>query len=321
MLVESPAGVGKTELAKAVAQVGGTRLVRLQCYEGVDETRALYEWNHSKQLLRITAGRDETWGEALTDIFSEEFRLACPLLTAIQCGRTDGAADRRDRQSPRRAGQAAAGVLSDFQITVPELGTITAYARRRSAELRGTEHIAEHAVAPSADQIDFLNAGRAAAGPQARHRLAARRRQAARGQIDLCRTLHRALSTGGVPLHPVYQHRRPARPEIALLCDVCGSVADFANFTMLLVQALHDQFSKVRVFAFGNRTDEVTRLIIGGLADPVELGRRILIEATVTGWHDSSDYGAAMGEFAERHLDAVGPRTSVLILGDARTNG
>lgn len=75
LLVEGPAGVGKTELAKAVAQVAGARLVRLQCYEGVDESRALYEWNHAKQLLRISAGRDETWDEARTDIFGEEFLL------------------------------------------------------------------------------------------------------------------------------------------------------------------------------------------------------------------------------------------------------
>ena len=76
LLVEGPAGVGKTELAKAIAEVTGSRLVRLQCYEGVDESRALYEWNHAKQLLRITAGRDETWDQTRNDIFSEEFLLA-----------------------------------------------------------------------------------------------------------------------------------------------------------------------------------------------------------------------------------------------------
>lgn len=75
LLVEGPAGVGKTELAKAVAAVAGARLVRLQCYEGVDESRALYEWNHAKQLLRITAGREESWEQARTDIFGEEFLL------------------------------------------------------------------------------------------------------------------------------------------------------------------------------------------------------------------------------------------------------
>ncbi|MCI2422674.1 MoxR family ATPase [Saccharopolyspora sp. K220] len=129
LLVEGPAGVGKTELAKAVAQVGGARLVRLQCYEGVDEARALYEWNHAKQLLRITAGRDETWDEARTDIFSEEFLLARPLLTAIRGSEpTVLLIDETDKADIEVEGLLLE-VLSDFQVTVPELGTITA-ARR-----------------------------------------------------------------------------------------------------------------------------------------------------------------------------------------------
>ncbi|MEV0082848.1 MoxR family ATPase [Saccharopolyspora sp. NPDC050642] len=129
LLVEGPAGVGKTELAKAVAQVGGARLVRLQCYEGVDEARALYEWNHAKQLLRITAGRDETWDEARTDIFSEEFLLARPLLTAIRGDEpTVLLIDETDKADVEVEGLLLE-VLSDFQVTVPELGTITA-ARR-----------------------------------------------------------------------------------------------------------------------------------------------------------------------------------------------
>ncbi|MEU8530195.1 MULTISPECIES: AAA family ATPase [Streptomyces] len=129
LLVEGPAGVGKTELAKAVAQVAGARLVRLQCYEGVDESRALYEWNHAKQLLRITAGRGENWDEARTDIFSEEFLLARPLLTAI---RGDDPkvllVDEMDKADIEVEGLLLE-VLSDFQVTVPELGTIGATRR------------------------------------------------------------------------------------------------------------------------------------------------------------------------------------------------
>jgi uncharacterized protein with von Willebrand factor type A (vWA) domain len=151
-------------------------------------------------------------------------------------------------------------------------------------------------------------------------RLAARRRRAARGTIDLRRTLRGSLSTGGVPMRPVLRRRRPARPELVLLCDVSGSVSGFSDFTMLLVQALHDQFSKVRVFAFVNRIDEVTGLLRHGVADPQGLGARIQTEATLTRWHGSSDYGAALGEFAERYADALGPRTTVFVLGDARTN-
>ncbi|MER7684392.1 VWA domain-containing protein [Streptomyces sp. NPDC097610] len=203
-------------------------------------------------------------------------------------------------------------------------------ARRRVAERRGRDELARRAVAPTVDRVDFLFAGRGRLAelrrtvqPLARKlatRLAARRRRAARGTIDLRRTLRGSLSTGGVPMKPVLRRRRPVRPELVLLCDVSGSVAGFSDFTMLLVQALHDQFSKVRVFAFVNRIDEVTGLLVHGRADPEGLGARIRSEATLTGWHGSSDYGVAFGEFAERYVDAVGPRTTVFVLGDARTN-
>ncbi|TDD03299.1 MoxR family ATPase [Saccharopolyspora terrae] len=129
LLVEGPAGVGKTELAKAVAAVAEARLVRLQCYEGIDEARALYEWNHAKQLLRITAGRDETWDEARTDIFSEEFLLSRPLLTAISGDEpTVLLIDETDKADVEVEGLLLE-VLSDFQVTVPELGTISASQR------------------------------------------------------------------------------------------------------------------------------------------------------------------------------------------------
>ncbi|GGV57036.1 VWA domain-containing protein [Streptomyces massasporeus] len=207
---------------------------------------------------------------------------------------------------------------------------VAAEARRRVAERRGRDEIARRAVAPTADRVDFLFAGqdrlaelRRTVQPLARKlatRLAARRRRASRGAIDLRRTLRGSLSTGGVPMKPVLRRRRPARPELVLLCDVSGSVSGFSDFTMLLVQALHDQFSKVRVFAFVNRIDEVTGLLERGRADPEGLSSRIQGEAAVTGYHGSSDYGMALGEFAERYADAVGSRTTVFVLGDARTN-
>jgi MoxR-like ATPase len=85
LLVEGPAGVGKTELAKAVAEATGSELIRLQCYEGLDEARALYEWNYKKQLLRIQASKDDdSWDDIHDDVFAEEFLLSRPLLTAIR---------------------------------------------------------------------------------------------------------------------------------------------------------------------------------------------------------------------------------------------
>lgn len=210
-------------------------------------------------------------------------------------------------------------------------GLVRGEALRRAAELRGRERIARHGIPPSTDRVDFLVASRVqlaelrrAVHPLSRKlatRLAAQRRRHNRGQIDVRRTLRRSLSTGGVPLRPAYRVRRPARPEIVLICDISGSVSGFANFTMLLVQALRDQFSKVRVFAFIETTDEITHLVTTGAADPEHLGARILNEAQLTVFDGHSDYGRALGTFADRYAEAVGPRTSVLILGDARTNG
>ncbi|MCW2724718.1 MAG: ATPase associated with various cellular 5 [Frankiales bacterium] len=130
LLVEGPAGVGKTELAKAVAAATGSELIRLQCYEGLDESRALYEWNYKKQLLRIQASKDDdSWDAIHDDVFAEEFLLSRPLLTAIR--RTDPTVlliDETDKADVEVEGLLLE-VLSDFQVTIPELGTITASRR------------------------------------------------------------------------------------------------------------------------------------------------------------------------------------------------
>lgn len=131
LLVEGPAGVGKTELAKAVARVTGAELVRLQCYEGLDEARALYEWNYKKQLLRIQAsqGTDQAWSEMHDDIFTDEFLLTRPLLTAIRREeQTVLLVDEVDKTDVEVEGLLLE-VLSDFQVTIPELGTVAAVRR------------------------------------------------------------------------------------------------------------------------------------------------------------------------------------------------
>ncbi len=129
VLVEGPAGVGKTELAKALASVHGRRLIRLQCYEGLDEAKALYEWNYRKQLLRIQADAQTDWSELAGDIFSEEFLLTRPLLEAIRS--TDPVVlliDEIDRVEMETEALLLE-VLSDFQVSIPELGTIEASSR------------------------------------------------------------------------------------------------------------------------------------------------------------------------------------------------
>ena len=131
VLVEGPAGVGKTELAKSVAAITGSRLIRLQCYEGLDESKALYEWNYKKQLLRIQADREHErdWETVETDIFSEEFLLTRPLLEAIRCAEPVvlliDEVDRIEIETEALLLE----VLSDFQVSIPELGTMTSNQR------------------------------------------------------------------------------------------------------------------------------------------------------------------------------------------------
>ena len=134
VLVEGPAGVGKTELAKTLATITGSRLLRLQCYEGLDESRALYEWNYRKQLMRIQAGGGVPdgaggWKDIEADIFSEPYLLERPLLAAVRAH--DDVVlliDEVDRVEVETEALLLE-VLAEFQVTIPELGTITGTRR------------------------------------------------------------------------------------------------------------------------------------------------------------------------------------------------
>lgn len=208
-------------------------------------------------------------------------------------------------------------------------GTVEAETRRRVAERIGRDRVATYGVARQAEDADFLRISqnelddlRRSSQRLARilaSRLASRRRRARRGEIDLRKTLRKSMSTGGVPIHLETRKPRPGRPDLVLICDISGSVAGFSSFTMVLVNALREQFSRVRIFAFVDRVDEVTHLF-DSVTPLDQITRRIFTEAQVVGIEGHSDYGSAIEGFAENFPDAVTSRTSLLILGDARTN-
>lgn len=202
-------------------------------------------------------------------------------------------------------------------------------ARRRNAEIRGVERISRYAVRPPVENTPFVLAGklevdelRQVIAPLAKKlatRLAARQRRAARGEIDLRKTLRASMSTGGVPMRPVLRRRHPHRPELVLICDMSSSVAGFSRFTILLMQALAGQFRRVRIFGFVNVVDELTQLVLAAPAG-ADLSSAFDDTAAMTRWHRNSDYGSALLDFHERYAEVVTHRSTVLILGDARTN-
>jgi len=243
--------------------------------------------------------------------------LMASLLEAVLHGQERGGlAERVARQ-----------MLSERMRQFEEL--VESEVRRRLAEDRGAEAIAKTAVKPLVEQVDFLRASRddlvalrREVYPLARRlatRLTARRRLGRRGRLDVRRTVRASLSSGGVPLTTVFRPHKPHKPELVVLCDVSGSVAAFAHFTVLLAFALREQFAKVRVFAFVDTTDEVTQFFDRG-GDVVDALARMSAEADVVWFDGHSDYGHAFEVFAQKWPDAVGPKASFLVLGDARTN-
>ncbi len=202
-------------------------------------------------------------------------------------------------------------------------------ARRRIAEEKGPDHVADVAVRPTIDRLDFtaarkvdLEEMRREIYPLAR-RLATRLTQEhhakRRGPLDFRRTVRASVSTGGVPLTTHHKPKRPHRTELVVLCDVSGSVANFAQFTLLLVFALRDQFQKVRAFTFIDHVHEVTHHFRPG-ADVVDVMADLAASTSHAALWGRTNYGRAFTKFAEEYADALGPRSSLLILGDARSN-
>jgi uncharacterized protein with von Willebrand factor type A (vWA) domain len=200
--------------------------------------------------------------------------------------------------------------------------------RDRLAAVRGIDETIRSMDLVATDDIDFLGASprqlaamRDAIRPLARvlaTKMARRRRRRDRGRLDVRRTLRRSLSSGGVPLDPVYRRPKFARPDLYLLCDVSGSVAEFASFTLTLLQAMSAEFSRMRSFAFVDGIDEVTDHL-RDVASFLEV-RHVLYRADVIADDGHSDYGAVFERFWERHGSALDSRSTIIITGDARSN-
>lgn len=200
---------------------------------------------------------------------------------------------------------------------------------RRLVADRGAEAVARTLRVPLVEDIDLMHATREeldeielAIGPLARKlasRVAQRRKRGDRGRLDVRRTIRRSLEYGGALVDPRFKPPRRSKPELVLLCDVSGSMATFARFTMQLTYAMQSEFSRVRAFAFIDGLDEVTQFFGTG-TDFHDGIARMSREADLVRRDGHSDYGRSFAEFAESHAPAVTPRSTVIITGDARNN-
>ena len=262
------------------------------------------------------AGRQSWFSYKILRALSPETLMASLLAAMLEGQDRGGLAEKVARQTVQER-------IKAFQEMVE------AEVRRRLAEDRGAEQLSKTAVQPLAEQVDFLRASRDDMAelkrqvfPLARRlatRLTARRRLGKTGQLDFRRTVRASLATGGVPIVTHHRPHKPHKPELVVLCDVSGSVAGFAHFTLMLAFALSEQFTKVRAFAFIDTCDEVSRFFAPG-GDIADALARMSNEAELVWFDGHSDYGHSIEAFAEKYPDAVGPRTSLLILGDARNN-
>jgi uncharacterized protein len=228
-----------------------------------------------------------------------------------------------------------AGLLRRLQVEKYEAQlqrfrqAVEAEVRRRLVDDRGAAAVARTLRRPLPEDVDFLNSSReqivAIRGviePLTRRlagRLAAKRRHKRRGALDFRRTIRESLSTGGVPVQPIFRKPRPSKPELFVLADISGSVSTFAAFTLQLMFALRTQFSRVRSFVFVDGIDEVTD-VLQHAPDVIDATRHINANGSGVWLDGRSDYGHALESFWDHWGEQVRSRTTVIVLGDARTN-
>lgn len=206
---------------------------------------------------------------------------------------------------------------------------LEAEIRRRLVADRGREAVAKTLRRPLVEDIDLMHATRAdmeaieaVIRPLTRKlatRLAQRRKRRRDGRLDYRKTMRHSLAAGGVPIEPVFKAPRIAKPEIFLLCDISGSMATFARFTLQFVYAMNSHFSKLRSFAFIDSIDEVTDYFSVGVDFPSAL-HRVTTEAEVVWMDGHSDYGRSLDQFWKRYGGSLTPRSTVIVTGDARNN-
>ena len=206
---------------------------------------------------------------------------------------------------------------------------VEAEIRRRLVADRGAEAMAKTLRKPLPEDVEFMHASRdemqhlkKALQPLTRKlaaRLARKRRHGRKGPLDFRNTVRHSLAYGGVPAEPKFKYPRPAKPELIVVADISGSVAAFARFTLMLVYAISNQFSKVRAFVFIDGIDEVTDYF-KQTEDIGEAIHRINTEADVIWVDGHSDYGHAFEVFWDKWGKEIGPKSTVMLLGDARNN-
>jgi uncharacterized protein with von Willebrand factor type A (vWA) domain len=243
-------------------------------------------------------------------------KLMSQMLAAARAEAGDGSIDERGLR-----GELAERIEAFKQLLASQL-------RDRLAVSRGVDETIRSMDLVATDEIDFLGASprqlaamRESIRPLARvlaTKMARRRRRRDRGRLDVRRTVRRSLSSGGVPLDPVYRRPKIARPDLYLLCDVSGSVAEFASFTLTLLQAMSAEFSRMRSFAFVDGIDEVTDHL-RDVASFLEV-RHVLYRADVIAADGHSDYGAVFERFWEKHGGGLDSRSTIIVTGDARSN-
>ena len=271
---------------------------------------------------------ESTRGEAFSAYQALSAVSPQTLVAAIAAAMAGGPGDAGERPGTDPLHRAAARAkAADLRAA------IESETQRRMADRNGRDRVGEYAVPPLPENINFLSAGareqleiRRTIAPLARllaAKLEIRRRRAHRGAVDVRKTLRASMSTGGVPIELSHRKPRPGRPELTIICDVSGSVAGFSQFTLRLVYALRQQFSKVRVFAFVDTVDEVTDFFDPSSGAENDFGaamHEMISTARISTRDGHSDYGHMLSGFVAEYGETLTHRGALLILGDARNN-